>query len=100
MVLKRLIGLVFAGALVFSAAALAIVGNALIRSPLESGIGLALVLAGVPIFLIWQRRAKQKAVIPLLDKEGSGVVDRGVITPTASSCEGGESSGNKRERGD
>ena len=86
--------------LVFSAAALAIVGNALIRSPLESGIGLALVLAGVPIFLIWQRRAKQKAVIPLLDKEGSGVVDRGVITPTASSCEGGESSGNKRERGD
>jgi len=47
--------------LVFSAAALAIVGNALIRSPLESGIGLALVLAGVPIFLIWQRRAKQKA---------------------------------------
>jgi len=47
--------------LAFSAAALAIVGNALIRSPVESGIGLALVLAGVPIFLIWQRRAKQKA---------------------------------------
>ena len=47
--------------LAFSAAALIIVGNALIRSPLESGIGLALVLAGVPIFLTWQRKAKQKA---------------------------------------
>jgi len=43
----------------FSAAALIIVGNALIRSPLESGIGLALVLAGVPIFLIWQRKGKE-----------------------------------------
>jgi APA family basic amino acid/polyamine antiporter len=45
--------------LAFSAAALIIVGNALIRSPLESGIGLALVLAGVPIFLIWNRKAKE-----------------------------------------
>jgi len=45
--------------LAFSAAALVIVGNALIRSPLESGIGLALVLAGVPIYLIWHRKAKE-----------------------------------------
>ena len=38
------------------AAALTIVGNALVRSPLESGIGLVLVLVGVPIFLIWKRK--------------------------------------------
>jgi len=41
----------------FSLAALAIVGNALARSPAESGIGLALVLAGVPIYLAWKRLA-------------------------------------------
>jgi APA family basic amino acid/polyamine antiporter len=40
----------------FSAAALTIVANALVRSPLESGIGLGMVLAGVPIFLIWNRK--------------------------------------------
>ena len=43
----------------FSAAAITIVGNALVRSPSESGIGLALVLLGVPIFLIWKRTAKE-----------------------------------------
>ena len=42
----------------FSAAALTIVANALVRSPKESGIGLILVLTGVPIFLIWKRKAK------------------------------------------
>jgi len=42
----------------FSAAALTIVGNALLRSPLESGIGLSLVLVGVPIFLLWRRNIK------------------------------------------
>jgi APA family basic amino acid/polyamine antiporter len=41
----------------FTAAALTIVANALVRSPKESGIGLILVLAGVPIFLIWGRKA-------------------------------------------
>lgn len=43
--------------LAFSAAALAIVINTLVRSPRESMIGLALVLAGVPIFLAWRRLA-------------------------------------------
>ena len=43
----------------FSAAALTIVGNALVRRPAESGIGLALVLVGVPIFLLWKRNAKE-----------------------------------------
>jgi len=46
--------------LAFSAAALVIVGNALVRSPLESGIGLALVLSGVPVFLMWKRKAKEE----------------------------------------
>jgi len=43
----------------FSAAALTIVANALVRSPKESGIGLILVLAGVPVFLIRKRNAKE-----------------------------------------
>jgi len=42
----------------FTAAALAIVANTLARSPRESGIGLALVLVGVPIFFAWKRLAK------------------------------------------
>jgi APA family basic amino acid/polyamine antiporter len=41
----------------FTVAALTIVANALVRSPKESAIGLILVLAGVPIFLIWGRKA-------------------------------------------
>ena len=45
--------------LAFSVAALIIVGNALARSPLESGIGLGLVLAGVPMFVFWKRNAKE-----------------------------------------
>jgi basic amino acid/polyamine antiporter, APA family len=44
----------------FSVAALAIVGNALVRSPRESGIGLALVLAGVPIYLAWRALAGRR----------------------------------------
>lgn len=44
----------------FSVAALAIVGNALVRSPRESGIGLGLVLAGVPIYLAWRRPARSR----------------------------------------
>jgi APA family basic amino acid/polyamine antiporter len=43
--------------LVFSAAALIIVANTLFRSPRESVIGLALVMAGVPIFFAWRRFA-------------------------------------------
>ncbi len=44
----------------FSAAALVIVGNALLRSPVESGIGLILVIAGAPIYLFWARKAAAK----------------------------------------
>lgn len=40
----------------FSVAALVIVANALVRSPKESGIGLILVLIGLPMFLIWKRK--------------------------------------------
>jgi APA family basic amino acid/polyamine antiporter len=44
----------------FSAAALTIVANALVRSPKESGIGLILVLTGVPIFLFWGRKVRSR----------------------------------------
>jgi APA family basic amino acid/polyamine antiporter len=43
----------------FSAAALIIVANTLFRSPRESIAGLALVLAGVPIFFAWRRLARR-----------------------------------------
>ena len=43
--------------LAFTLVALIIVVNTLVRSPVESGIGLALVLAGVPIYLAWRRWA-------------------------------------------
>ncbi|MGD0921053.1 MAG: amino acid permease [Terriglobia bacterium] len=43
----------------FGMAALAIVANTLARSPKESLIGLGLVLAGVPIYLLWNRLAAQ-----------------------------------------
>ncbi|MFB3920531.1 MAG: amino acid permease [Terriglobia bacterium] len=39
----------------FSLAAMAIVGNTLVRSPRESFIGLGLVLVGVPIYFAWTR---------------------------------------------
>jgi APA family basic amino acid/polyamine antiporter len=45
---------------VFSLAALAIVANTLVGSPREALIGMALVLAGVPIYLIWSRAAKSE----------------------------------------
>jgi APA family basic amino acid/polyamine antiporter len=41
--------------LAFTSAALIIIINALVRSPRESGIGLGLVLLGIPIYLIWTR---------------------------------------------
>ena len=43
----------------FGLAALAIVANTLAHSPKESLIGLGLVLAGVPIYLLWNRLAAQ-----------------------------------------
>lgn len=41
--------------LAFSLAALIIVANTLVRSPRESFVGLALVLAGAPIYYAWRR---------------------------------------------
>jgi APA family basic amino acid/polyamine antiporter len=52
--------------IVFSVSALLIVTNALLRSPRETGIGLILALVGIPIFLIWRRKAA-----------GSGKVETG-----------------------
>lgn len=42
--------------LLFVLAAWAIVGNTLLRQPLEAGIGLAVVLTGAPAYLIWRSR--------------------------------------------
>jgi APA family basic amino acid/polyamine antiporter len=39
----------------FAVAALIIIINALARSPRESGIGLGLVLLGIPVYLVWTR---------------------------------------------
>ncbi|HUZ45807.1 MAG TPA: amino acid permease [Terriglobia bacterium] len=39
----------------FIVAALAIVVNTMVRKPLESFLGLALVLAGIPLYFIWRR---------------------------------------------
>lgn len=41
--------------LAFTLVALVIVVNTMIRSPVESSIGLALVVAGVPIYFLWRR---------------------------------------------
>ncbi|MGH9450068.1 MAG: APC family permease [Terriglobia bacterium] len=41
----------------FSFAALLIVVNTLVREPSESLIGLSLILIGIPIYLIWKKRA-------------------------------------------
>jgi basic amino acid/polyamine antiporter, APA family len=43
--------------LAFVVAALMIIINAMVRSPLESGAGLGLVLLGIPVYLIWTRFA-------------------------------------------
>lgn len=45
----------------FTLAALAIVGNTLVRSPRESMIGLGLVLAGLPIYLVWTWLSRRPA---------------------------------------
>jgi APA family basic amino acid/polyamine antiporter len=44
----------------FTLAALAIVVNTMARSPHESGIGLALVLTGVPVYLLWKALGERK----------------------------------------
>ncbi len=41
--------------LAFTVAALAIVVNTMVRKPLESFLGLAIVLAGIPLYFIWRR---------------------------------------------
>ncbi|MGH9326662.1 MAG: APC family permease [Terriglobia bacterium] len=43
----------------FVIAALAVVGNTMVREPRESAIGLALILIGIPIYFIWKKRASQ-----------------------------------------
>jgi APA family basic amino acid/polyamine antiporter len=52
--------------LAFTVAALIIIVNALARSPRESGIGLGLVLLGIPIYLAWTRltRSQQNTAVP------------------------------------
>jgi len=47
--------------LVFIAAAAALVINTVITDPVGSLKGLAVVLAGAPVFLIWTRRTKRAA---------------------------------------
>ncbi len=47
--------------IVFAVAALAIVVNTLVRVPREALIGLALVLAGIPIYLAWTRLAAERS---------------------------------------
>jgi basic amino acid/polyamine antiporter, APA family len=44
----------------FIVASVAIVANTLVRKPLESFLGLALVLAGIPLYLIWSRWDNRK----------------------------------------
>jgi APA family basic amino acid/polyamine antiporter len=46
----------------FSMAALGIVANTLLSSPRESIVGLSVVLAGAPIYLIWSRTARPATV--------------------------------------
>ncbi|MEJ2185719.1 MAG: amino acid permease, partial [Gemmatimonadota bacterium] len=41
--------------LVFLLASLGLLGNALIQEPLATGIGFAVILAGIPVYLVWQR---------------------------------------------
>jgi hypothetical protein len=39
----------------FAGAALMIILNSLVRSPRESGIGLGLVLLGIPVYFVWKK---------------------------------------------
>lgn len=50
--------------ILFSVAALALVGNTLVSEPRESILGLLLILSGVPIYFIWTRRVSGRAAEP------------------------------------
>ncbi|HKJ93832.1 MAG TPA: amino acid permease, partial [Longimicrobiales bacterium] len=41
--------------LVFLLASLGLLGNALIQEPVATGIGFAVILLGIPVFIVWQR---------------------------------------------
>jgi basic amino acid/polyamine antiporter, APA family len=43
--------------LAFSAAALAILGNTLISKPIQSFLGLGVVLTGIPVYFLWTRHS-------------------------------------------
>jgi APA family basic amino acid/polyamine antiporter len=46
--------------LAFATAALIIIVNSLARSPRESGLGLGLVLLGIPVYLVWARLTRTR----------------------------------------
>jgi APA family basic amino acid/polyamine antiporter len=50
--------------LVFVASCLALVLNTLLEKPLESGLGLGLLLLGLPAFAYWRRASRMKAARP------------------------------------
>jgi basic amino acid/polyamine antiporter, APA family len=52
-----------AAPLVFVLASVAIVVNQIASDPRESGIGLALVAAGLPVYAVWQRRLAKGAAV-------------------------------------
>jgi len=47
--------------LLFVAAATVIVGNTIVSQPMQSAIGLSVVLAGAPAFVIWRRRSRVRS---------------------------------------
>jgi APA family basic amino acid/polyamine antiporter len=47
--------------LLFVLSAAAIVGNAMVTQPLQAAIGLGVVLAGLPAYVFWKRRAARTA---------------------------------------
>jgi APA family basic amino acid/polyamine antiporter len=55
--------------LAFAGAALIIIINALVRSPRESGIGLGIVLLGIPVYLVWTRTRSHIDAQNTLDKK-------------------------------
>jgi basic amino acid/polyamine antiporter, APA family len=48
----------------FALAALLIVSNTLLSKPHESALGIALVLTGIPVFLLWRKRSRLRAPDP------------------------------------
>ena len=50
--------------LVFVASSVYIVVNQIVHDPKESAVGLALVLAGLPIYYVWLRRASPSSISP------------------------------------